>query len=348
MIRPVTAVSAATFAGLLTALLMSTSGCRQPDDTDTIMPYIRISFPQAGVNVLDDIATIRAEARDNVGIKQVVFMAEGDTLAQLTAEPYVLYWNTTAHPDCTDADSFILLTASAEDIAGNSRSTHRKFYLDNEGNPPIPVELLAPTNVTKHSVTLTWESSVEYYFSHYLLRRDVTSDVTGDSDSLVRINGPDTTSFTDQGKGVSPFGLLENTDYYYRIWVYDGFDSSSVSDSVVTGRTLLPQPVILSATSTLTKYTVGLKWEPSTEDVAYYRLHRGASSQMATLDSIAGLPEGTHSYLDTDRTANTTYYYYLYLIDDAGSSGRTITLLGWSGWTIIDGPAQARNRRRTK
>ena len=318
MISLVRAVSATTLAGLLTALLMSTSGCRQPDDTDNVMPYIRISFPQAGVSVLDDIATIRAEARDNVGIKQVIFMAEGDTLALLTAEPYVLHWNTTAYPDCTDADPPVLLVATAEDFAGNSRSTHREFYLDNEGNPPIPVELFDPINVTKHSVTLFWEPSVDYYFSHYQLRRDVTSDVTGDSDSLVMINGPDTTSFTDQGKGVSPFGLLENTDYYYRIWVYDVFDSSSVSDSVVTSRTLLPQPVILSATATLTKYTAGLKWEPSTEDVAYYRLHRGPSPLKANLDSIARFPEDTHSYVDAGRTAKTTYYYYLYLIDDAG------------------------------
>ena len=318
MIRLARTASAAAVAGLLTALLMYPSGCRQPDDTDTVRPYIRIYFPQTDVTVLDDIATVRAEARDNVGIKQVVFMAEGDTLASLSAEPYVLYWNTTAYPDCTDADSYVLLTASAEDFAGNSRSTHRQFYLDNEGNPPIPVELLKPTDVTKHSVTLSWEQSVDYYFSHYLLRRDVTSKVTGDSDSLARINGPDTTSFTDQDTSVSPYGLLENTVYYYRIWVYDEFDSSSATDSVVSARTLLPRPVTLSATATLTKYTVGLEWEASTEDVDYYRLHRGPSPQLAKLDSIARLPEGTHSYLDTDQTANTTYYYYLYLIDDAG------------------------------
>ncbi|GAI82464.1 unnamed protein product, partial [marine sediment metagenome] len=283
-----------------------------------IMPYIRFSYPQAGVTVLDDIATVRVEARDNVGIRQIVFMAEGDTLASLTAEPYALDWNTTAYPDCTDADSFILLTATAEDFAGNSRSTHRKFYTDNEGNPPIPVELFEPVNVTKHSVTLFWQRSVDYYFSHYLLRRGTTADVTEASDSLVRIGGRDTTSFIDQDTSVSPFGLLENKDYYYRIWVYDELDSSSAGDSVVSARTLLPQPVTLSTTSTLTKYTIGLKWEPSTEDVAYYRLHRGPSSLKANLDSIAVFLEGTHSYLDAGRTARTTYYYYLYLVDEAG------------------------------
>ena len=321
LIRLARAAPTTAFAGVLTALLLSTSGCRQPDDTDTIIPEIQFTFPSEGVDLLDDIATIRVKARDSGGIKQVIFMAEGDTLASLAEQPSQLYdlsWNTTAYPDCTDADSFVLLAATAEDFAGNSRSTHRKFYLDNEGNPPIPVELLAPTDVTKHSVTLSWEQSVDYDFSHYLLRRDVTRGVTSASDSLVRFDEPESTSFTDQGEGVSPFGLLENTYYYYRVWVYDGLDSSSFSDSVVSARTLLPRPVTLSATSTITKYRIELKWEPSPEDVAYYRLHRGPSSQLAKLDSIAGFPPGTHSYLDTGRTADTTYYYYLYLFDEAG------------------------------
>ena len=321
LIRLARAAPTTAFAGVLTALLLSTSGCRQPDDTDTIIPGIRFDFPSDDVTVLDDIATIRVEARDNVGIKQVVFMAEGDTLASLTTEPddfYEFYWNTTAYPDCTGADSFVLLMASAEDFAGNSRSTHRKFYLDNKGNPPIPVELSTPTNVTKHSVTLSWEQSVDYDFSHYLLRRGVTDSVTTSSDSLVRSEDPEATRFTDQDTSVSPFGLLENTVYYYWVWVYDVFDSSSVSDSVVSARTLLPRPVTLSATSTITKYTIDLEWEANAEDVAYYRLHRGTSRQMAALDSIARLSESTHSYLDAGRTAKTTYYYYLYLFDEAG------------------------------
>lgn len=306
----------------LAALLVLLPGCGDEDDTDTAPPFIRFTFPEE-FTILSDIATVRVDARDNVGIKHVLFMADGDTLTRLVKEPYTLLWNTTAYPDCTDADPYVLLTALAEDFAGNSRSTDRKFYLNNEGLPPIPVELFAPTNVTKHSVELSWEPSVDYDFSHYILRRGVTDSVTASSDSLVCLDDdPQSTSYTDLGEGVSPFGLLEDTDYYYRVWVYDVYDSSTASASVVSARTLLPQPVVLSATGPITKYKAGLEWTSSTEDVAYYRLHRGSSSQQAALDSIASFLIGTHSYLDSGLTANTTYFYYLYLFDDAGYTHR--------------------------
>ncbi|MFB0515210.1 MAG: Ig-like domain-containing protein, partial [Candidatus Neomarinimicrobiota bacterium] len=309
------------FITTLAVLLILAVGCGDSDDKDTVDPFIRFSFPEE-FTVLSDIATIRLDAQDNTGIKQVTLTAEGDTLAKLTVEPYTFYWNTTTYPDCTDADSYTLLIAKAEDFAGNSRFTDRKFYLDNEGLPPIPVELFPPTNVTKHSAELSWEQSIDYDFSHYILRRDTIPEVTRDSDSLIRYDDPTSTHYVDLGAGISSFGLLEDTDYYYRVFVHDVFGRATGSDSVATVHTLLPQPVSLSATALITKYIAGLEWEPSTEDVAYYRLHRGPSPQPADLDSIAGFTEDTHSYIDSGLTASTTYYYYLYLIDEAGYTHR--------------------------
>ncbi len=301
---------------ILAALLLICS-C-QPDEEDTVNPYISIIFPGENVTVLDDIVQVRADARDNVGLNQVYFMAEGEILARVTEEPYEFEWNTTAYPDCLGIDSFIQLVATAEDLAGNSKSTNRDFYIDNRGNPPIPVELLTPTNVTKHSATLSWEQSVDYDFSHYLLRRDTADSVTVASDSVARLGSRDSTSFTDRDTSVSSFGLLENTNYYYRVWVYDVFDSSSASDSIASVHTLLPQPIALRATSNVTKYTIELAWEPNSEDVDYYRLHRGLSAEQSELDSFAVVPAGTYSYIDTGLTARTTYYYYSHLFDEAG------------------------------
>ncbi|UCD37652.1 MAG: hypothetical protein JSW54_12650 [Fidelibacterota bacterium] len=314
--------SVTAIAGLLAILLLFTPGCGDRDAGDTIAPEIRIVFPPEDTDVLNDVATIRVDVRDNVGIKQVVYMAEGDTLDRLTISPFTLLWNTTAYPDCTDADSYVLLTATAEDFAGNSRSTTRTFYLDNEGLPPVPVELFPPTNVTKHSATLSWEQSLDYDFSHYILRRDTSTEVIAESDSLVRLELPESTSFTDADTGISPFGLLEDADYYYRVYVHDVFGRSTGSDSVMNVHTLLPESVPLRATSDITKYTARLQWDPSSEDVAYYRLHRGPSPQVSVLDSIAGFAAGIHTYTDSGLTANTTYYYYVYLVDEAGYTHR--------------------------
>ncbi|MEE9162369.1 MAG: Ig-like domain-containing protein [Candidatus Neomarinimicrobiota bacterium] len=302
---------------ILTTMVATIAGCNAPEEGDSTSPFVRFTFP-AEFTVLSDIVPVRVEARDNRGISTVTFLAEGDSLGVDTDEPYSLLWNTTAYPDCTDANSSVLLTAIAEDFAGNTRAASRQYFLDNEGLPPLQVDLFEPTDVTKHAVTVAWQRSVDYDFSHYLIRRDTNDDVTATSDSLPRIDDPAVTGFTDAGVGVSPFGLLEDTDYYYRLWVYDTFGRSRASDSVATARTLLPQVVPLRATELVTKYIAQLEWDLSPEDVAFYRLHRGPSPLLADLDSIGGFPPAVSSVIDSGLTASTTYYYYLYVIDSAG------------------------------
>ncbi len=304
-------------AGTLLAAMILLAGCNR-DRGDTVAPSIRYTFPLE-FTILSNIATVRVEAGDNVGIAQVFFLAEGDTVGQDSQEPYAFGWNTSAYPDCTGADSYILLTAAAIDFAGNMGTAQRKFFLDNAGLPPLPVELFEPTNVTKHSATLAWETSLDWDFSHYILRRDTAATVTVSADSLVRSDDPDATTFADAGEGISPFGLLEDTEYHYRIFVHDTFGRSRASDSIATIHTLLPQPVkLVAGEPPSTKYTATLQWEPSDEDVAYFRLHRGPVPQRANLDSIAVFTPGNYTYRDTGLTADSTYYYYLYLVDEAG------------------------------
>ncbi len=306
-------------------LLLLGPGCQGDEDGDSTAPGIRLTYPNE-YTILNAVETIRVLAYDNEGINHVVFVTEGDTLLVTATAPYSLIWNTSAYPDCTTADSYLELVATAEDLAGNTSSTSRKFYTFNRPFPPVPVELNPPAQIGKHSVELSWEQSVDWYFSHYVLFRDTARTVSATSDSLVRLNDPDSTSFKDRGAGISPFGLLEDRDYYYRVWVYDEYGKGTGSDSAALVRTLLPQPSKLLAPFPVTKYTVGLQWLAGTEDVLYYRLHRGQFDSTALadtnfvppLDSIAAITPGLTTYLDTGLTADTTYYYYLYLIDSAG------------------------------
>ena len=306
-------------------LLLLGPGCQGDDDRDSVSPEIKFTYPNE-YTILNAKETIRVLARDNDGINHVVYVAEGDTLLITATAPYSLIWNTSAYPDCTTADSYMELIATAEDLSGNSSSASRKFYTFNRPYPPVPVELYPPAQISKHSAELSWEQSVDWYFSHYVLYRDTVNTVSTTSDSLVRLNYPDSTSFEDRGWGVTPFGLLEDTVYYYRVWVYDEFGKGTGSDSAALVHTLLPQPSKLLSPSPVTKYTVGLQWLASAEDVLYYRLHRGQFDSTALadtnfvppLDSIADVTPGLTTYLDTDLTADTTYYYYLYLIDSAG------------------------------
>ncbi len=306
-------------------ILLLGSGCQGDEDRDSTAPGIHFLWPPE-YNVLSLDPEIRVSVRDNDGINQVVFIAEGDTLLVTATAPYSLIWNTSAYPDCTTADSYMELIATAEDLTGNTSSTSRKFYLLNGPFPPVAVELNPPAKIDKHSAELSWEQSEDWYFSHYVLYRDTVNTVSATSDSLVRFDDPDSTGFKDRGAGTSPFGLLEDMDYYYRVWVYDEYNKKTGSDSAALVHTLLPQPSKLLAPSPVTKYTVGLQWLPSTEDVLYYRLHQGQFDSTALadtnfvppLDSIAAMTPSLTTYLDSGLTADTTYYYYLYLIDSAG------------------------------
>lgn len=310
--------------GLWLLVLLLGAACQGDDDGDSTAPEIEFKIPRE-YSILNALETIRVLARDNDGINNVVFVAQGDTLLITGTAPYSLIWNTSAYPDCTTADSYVELFATAEDLAGNTSSTSRRFYMFNRPFPPVAVELNTPSNIGKHSAELSWEPSVDWYFSHYLLYRDTVTTVSASSDSLVRYNDPDSTDFEDQGPGITPFGLLEDLDYYYRVWVYDIYGKGTGSDSAALVHTLLPQPSKLLTLPPVTKYTVELQWPASVEDVLYYRLHRGQFDTTALadtnfvppLDSVAAITSDLTTYLDSGLTADTTYFYYLYVIDSA-------------------------------
>ena len=303
----------AALAGMICGLILV--GCGG-DDKDTIPPAIRFSFP-AEFTILSGVETIRAIASDNVKIKQVKFALDGETLEVQVSAPYTLLLNTTAYADCTTVSSAVSLTAVAEDEAGNKGVAERLFYLDNEGLPPLAVKMLPAGTVTKHSATLAWEQSVDFDFSHYTLYRDTSETVTQASDSVARIEDRTMTIFTDNGDGVTPFGLDENSDYSYRVYVHDKFGRSTPSDSVALVHTLLPQSVSLTTGSEPTKYTALLSWTGGSADVLYYRLHRGPTEMEADLDSIDRIEPTASVYLDTGLTASSNYFYYLHVIDSA-------------------------------
>ncbi len=298
------------------ALLLST--CIKDETNDTIKPYIELNENPREYSILSNIVTIRVTATDNEGVKSITFEADGDTVGILKEEPYNFDWNTTAYPDCTTTATYITFTATAEDFAGNTRAAGRNFYVDNSGLPPVPVDWRRPTHITKHSARLWWEPSVDWEFSHYVIRRDTAGAVTITSDSIAAIDSMTVDSFVDLGTGVTAWGLDEDTDYFYKLFVYDTYGLFNSDDSVISIHTLLPQAVKLAAASPITKYSARLGWTPNEEDVNYYRLHRGVAADSASLDSIATIATGISTYLDTALTIDSTYYYYLYLFDEAG------------------------------
>jgi len=98
---------------------------------DTTPPSVAISAPVAGAMV-SGTATVRADASDDVAVVGVQFLVDGVPLANDTAVPYAINWDTTTVPDGSHS-----LTAVARDGAGNTTSSAAvAVTVSNSASPP--------------------------------------------------------------------------------------------------------------------------------------------------------------------------------------------------------------------
>ncbi len=187
-------------------------------------------------------------------------------------------------------------------------------------SPPPPVELRSPTPVgnSTTSLNLSWSPSSAEDFASYMLFRAEEPGVDSTSSLVTTITDRNTTSFEDTG-------LKENTDYWYRLYVFDQSGLSSASKPVkgTTKENEPPKPVILYPPSPIVGSfsQLSLRWsQNSDEDFASYELYRSqdpgvdsASTLVATITS-----QTTTAYQDTGLKENTTYWYRVYVWDRGG------------------------------
>ena len=298
-------------------------GCGK-DKGDTVPPELSITDP-VNSQVVNGRHRIKCTATDNRGIISVKIIIDGkirDALPQ-SKSSYIYQWNTTDQED----SSLHTITAQGFDASDNIGMADTVVcYVDNDGLAPLAVTMSEPSDVTKHSMTLSWEGSIDKDFQEYRLYRNLSDNWNGSETLVAIIQNPAQTIFTDNGSNadtswVTPWGLDENKTYYYRLIVVDNVGLSSASN-VVYAATNLPEPVVLRESYSATKLTATISWFKSTEDVKYYRIHRSRTSGVGNsmADSV-GIAASTHSsYLDTGLTSLTNYYYKVFVVDEAGYS----------------------------
>lgn len=98
---------------------------------DTQSPIVHITSP-ASFSTIDGNITIKATANDESGIERVVFYTNGDSLVQLTSEPYNFIWDTSG---ITGTYS---ITVRAYDTKGNYAEAYPVSVTVN------PEDVLAP------------------------------------------------------------------------------------------------------------------------------------------------------------------------------------------------------------
>ncbi len=117
--------------------------------------------------------------------------------------------------------------------------------------------------------------------------------------------------------------LSVNTEYFYRVWVYDTSGNSTASNetSGTTAYDAPPSPVTLEDPADVTGTGMTLSWELSPAlDFGWYRLYR---SESPTVDQATTLAHETPdrdavSFVDSALSPNITYYYRVYVVDSWG------------------------------
>lgn len=180
--------------------------------------------------------------------------------------------------------------------------------------PPAAVNLETPNSVSESGIALAWGRSADRDFRSYRIYRNSTGAVSDADTLLARITDADRTFLDDSG-------LRENTLYYYRVYVDDagGLFSRSNEVEARTGNAA-PPPVQLNEATGVDSAGATLSWSESpVHDFKFYRAYRDTIAAVTTASrQIAEMDNRTFtSYRDSDVSRATTYYYRIFVFDDA-------------------------------
>jgi hypothetical protein len=126
------------------------------------------------------------------------------------------------------------------------------------------------------------------------------------------------------GRWVIPIGVSANGVEVEGKFT-DGAGNTALSakaPSLITIRPT-PQPVSIVSTLAISTYQIEINWtQATTPDFRSYRLYRGTTSTVTALSTLVTTVNNKAAvgYTDTSLSANTMYYYRVYLVDSFGVS----------------------------
>jgi hypothetical protein len=196
---------------------------------------------------------------------------------------------------------------------GNHRTGSNELKVTTMNADPAPVVLASPTEgvgALTPSDTLSWGVTTIHDFQEYRVYRD-TAPAVGETSTLVRtIADSVVTAYLDAG-------LVDNTRYYYRVFLRDdaGGKAGSNEQSVVT-RNRPPTPVTLSVSGT-TKSSISLNWTQNNDhDFNEYRLLQGSTSSSFPTTLISFSQKGQVSHTLYLAESDSTRYFFKVVVYD--------------------------------
>lgn len=207
------------------------------------------------------------------------------------------------------------------DTGGKATGSNTAKGKTNVNEPPNPVILLPPAPIGSklNSLYLTWSRNADNDFASYRIYRSY-APLKVDSTSFLAtiISNQNTTNYEDSN-------LKENTEYNYRVYVFDSGGKATGSNTAQgkTNANTPPTPVILTQPSVRDSTTLRLNWSQNDDlDFEYYSIYRSPISPVDTLAAPIAIINNRYTlqYYDADLTKNKTYYYRVFVTDQAGMS----------------------------
>jgi len=226
---------------------------------------------------------------------------------------------TTSYEDRTELEQGRTFHYRVDVIDDNGQSTPSNVVSALIPDPaPQPVTLQSPTSIGENAVLLSWTQSNERDFDRYELRRSATAGVGPEAPLLVALTEKEAISHLDTG-------LVENTDYYYRVFVVDrGGHRTGGNEQRVTTRNEDPAPVTLAAPTEVSGAltpTINLSWTRSgAHDFEEYRIHRDTAPAVGEGSTLVRTiaEQDVLAFQNSGLVDNTRYYFRVFVLDDAG------------------------------
>jgi hypothetical protein len=185
---------------------------------------------------------------------------------------------------------------------------------------PAPVELTGPDPAGETTLGLLWTQSQDRDFESYRLYRSADPGVDETDDLIATVTDRERVRWQDSG-------LIENTDYYYRVFVRDNGAHTTPSNEISLSTANADPPAVTFSQVTevvgAQTPTLDLTWVATTvHDFEAYRIYRDTSPSVGEDATLVRSIDarGTTTFRDTGLTDNTRYYYRIFLADDGGAT----------------------------
>lgn len=274
---------------------------------------VELSWTRATAVDFDSYRVQRAETADVLADPERVLAA---TIGSRTT-------TTVVDDELAEGTTYYYLVEVVDDLGSATASNVISVTTGDE--PPAVVSLSTPISVGDTSIILGWTRSPDDDFAAYHLYRAQTASVSDASTLVASITNRNTVQYENQG-------LVENTRYWYRLYVEDAGGATTASaPRQITTENRAPAPVTLSSVTPAGSDALSLAWTASpAHDFAAYRIYRGETALVDDTDQLVrsiSSPTVT-SYLDTDLADNTTYHYRIYVADTADSTAASEVVSG--------------------